>query len=905
MKTLKKTLCLVLAVVMAVGVLVLPANAAKTEGMTKYEDFDDHTEINDNYKTAVATLTGMGIITGKGTGYRPKATLTRQEAAVMVVNVMMNVKDKNAGLTGYSDQFTDIIDSTIFARKEINYLAVNGVISGVGDGKFSPNGTLSTYQLLTMLMRVAEKKNGYVPANSGEWKADAITFATDYGIYDDDALTSLFSGNLDDAPTREQTAQIIWDVITHSTTTAGSGFDVINKKTNAVVAKNVDAAQLAFWRAILDDDFSFEIASDITNSIAGKLYNLDADTDSDPFGRVTDTYINTANGDTYSAFPRVPVKTVYDQLSTKELFELLGYDTSKAQTMFAKYWEDGVTDKYFSGISKDQNGYVTLNSSASFTYGSAGATIEIYAAGTGTVDGKTVNMFDIVVINNYVATVNDDPDPEGEINLGTITPSYDSADAVTLKDVAAGTVKKGDVVVYNVDAKDGKVYNLQALTPAQGYIDAVSTSTDKFFRVNGLKNYYAAKTATGNVNAFGADFTPNKTTIYDVFTVNGFVAYVRIAQDAVAPSVPLVYTYVLDVDWVVGNDASSGNGALFPSDPTPYKDSQAKARILDLTTGTVRDVELLVVTDTDTAGTTHWYLANALGTKSTTEITAVENAKSKWQTSLKEHFASFVEIDGKYVLTGVPGDSTTALEKAATLTKNSPVVKVGSNSYYATNATKFVQVKGTNVNEVVTFTAPTELNGYASFTKDVPADGTTLEKALVVHKNGVVDVIYSVSITIPEKPSGEDEYDHVVYLGAGERDSNGYSYNFLIDGEVKSIYSTDSQNLTGDDVGKVYTLKTNKSDGKINGTPSGKSSTITGKLELVQTEYIVVAGQVYNLDAGCIIFDNMKTSSGAPKGLVTTYPELSKDVQVTVYKVGGTGSNKDSVDLVIINSYNA
>ena len=67
MKTLKKTLCLVLAMVMVFGLCAVSASAK-----LEYTDNDDIT-----YKEAVDVLSGIGILAGDARGFRPTATITR------------------------------------------------------------------------------------------------------------------------------------------------------------------------------------------------------------------------------------------------------------------------------------------------------------------------------------------------------------------------------------------------------------------------------------------------------------------------------------------------------------------------------------------------------------------------------------------------------------------------------------------------------------------------------------------------------------------------------------------------------------------------------------------------------------------------------------------------------------
>ena len=81
MKTLKRTLCLVLALVLALGTMGV-ASAA-------YDDFTDADEINAKYAEAVEVTTALGIIDGMtDTTFVPDGNLTRAQAAKIISYIM-------------------------------------------------------------------------------------------------------------------------------------------------------------------------------------------------------------------------------------------------------------------------------------------------------------------------------------------------------------------------------------------------------------------------------------------------------------------------------------------------------------------------------------------------------------------------------------------------------------------------------------------------------------------------------------------------------------------------------------------------------------------------------------------------------------------------------------------------
>ena len=65
MKTLKKTLCLVLAVVMLLGIGAISASATL--------DYSDNDQIT--YAEAVDVMSGIGVLVGEAGGFRPTDTV--------------------------------------------------------------------------------------------------------------------------------------------------------------------------------------------------------------------------------------------------------------------------------------------------------------------------------------------------------------------------------------------------------------------------------------------------------------------------------------------------------------------------------------------------------------------------------------------------------------------------------------------------------------------------------------------------------------------------------------------------------------------------------------------------------------------------------------------------------------
>ena len=134
---MKKLLALVLALVMSMS-LVTISNA----------DFKDADKID--YTEAVDVMNAAGVLIGDENGnFNPKENLTRAQAAKIISYLLLGNKTAE-GLVG-SGKFTDVA-KTNWAAGFVDYCAAVGVVNGVGNGKFDPNGSLTTLQFAKMLL---------------------------------------------------------------------------------------------------------------------------------------------------------------------------------------------------------------------------------------------------------------------------------------------------------------------------------------------------------------------------------------------------------------------------------------------------------------------------------------------------------------------------------------------------------------------------------------------------------------------------------------------------------------------------------------------------------------------------------------------------------------------------------
>ena len=195
MRTFRKALCLVMAMLFVLGLCTIGASAAV---------YTDDADIQ--YKNAVTITNGLGITEGfPDKSFKPQDNVTRAQAAKMIA-VMMLGKDNAEKVPGGTGGFSDV-PATHWAAKYISFCSSKGIIKGMGDGTFAPNASVTGVQLATMLLRAC----GYGVMGEYEgkgWDVNAVTDALTEGIFED-ALTEDFSK----PATREECALFVFNTL--------------------------------------------------------------------------------------------------------------------------------------------------------------------------------------------------------------------------------------------------------------------------------------------------------------------------------------------------------------------------------------------------------------------------------------------------------------------------------------------------------------------------------------------------------------------------------------------------------------------------------------------------------------------------------------------------------------------
>ena len=147
MRTLKKTLSLVLVVAMVLGLCVVGASAKdKVESFT-----DDYQKVGTAYQEAMGVLVGVGIIDGMTeTALEPQGTYTREQAAKIIAYMLLG-KSKADSLKCTVAPFDDVAASR-WSAGYIAFCVEQGIIDGMTATTYEPTGTLTGFQWAKMLL---------------------------------------------------------------------------------------------------------------------------------------------------------------------------------------------------------------------------------------------------------------------------------------------------------------------------------------------------------------------------------------------------------------------------------------------------------------------------------------------------------------------------------------------------------------------------------------------------------------------------------------------------------------------------------------------------------------------------------------------------------------------------------
>ena len=369
---------------MMLSVMVVGAGAA----------FSDQSKIKNT--EAVDMCTALNIIGGYPDGtFKPEGNITRAEVTKMICVALNGGKEPNVG-TNATPTFSDVRTNpnSAWAEGYIESCYAQGIVSGVGGGKFAPAGNVTATQMAKMLLVAL----GYNADNEGftgnAWATNVNVRASQKGLYED-----LENIDVNAALTRDNAAQMIWNAL--------NAYEVEYKTTLVTDSKGQLTSQITVQDKLVQGNDGFVKITLLqdkyeSNTATGTLTKIEwNDTDKEYKYTVNGTEYQTAAD--FSDLFGMNVKVVYNEnkktndikvfgivpkdskvLATAILNDIEYSDTNEIKVDGTKYKTDDnasdLTAKAFRGSANtsDQKVFKSVNSKYELNTSDGADTLKAY-----------------------------------------------------------------------------------------------------------------------------------------------------------------------------------------------------------------------------------------------------------------------------------------------------------------------------------------------------------------------------------------------------------------------------------------------------------------------------------------------------------------------------------------------
>lgn len=155
---------------------------------------------------AVEALSGLGIVSGDGTGaYYPDSGLTRSQFCKLIV--LMEGHGDSVASSAYKTLFSDV-PAGRWDAPYVNLAYSEGLVAGYGNGSFGPDDGVTVSQAVTIALRLL----GYTDADIGPfWPEDYLSRAEELGLLEG------ISSDGDHLLTRGEAAILLYTLLTMDT----------------------------------------------------------------------------------------------------------------------------------------------------------------------------------------------------------------------------------------------------------------------------------------------------------------------------------------------------------------------------------------------------------------------------------------------------------------------------------------------------------------------------------------------------------------------------------------------------------------------------------------------------------------------------------------------------------------
>ena len=513
----KKVLSLVLCVAVMLSVMVMGAGAAFSD-----QDKIENTE-------AVDACSALNIIGGYEDGsYHPERNIKRSEITKMICVALNGGKEPNVS-TNTTPTFSDVRGTNAaWAEGYIESCVAQGIISGVGGGRFSPNGNVTGTQLAKMLLVALGYDSDIEGFTGNAWATNVNVVATQKGLYEGVETMDTAA-----AITRDNAAQMVWNAlqaveVKYEYTLVSENGELVSKTTLVEKDKTLLADKYSgagVYEGVLTGSGKFnyngdnagkeKIAMKKVDKIDGKIpgtavtdQKWDCDTDMTALvGQYVKVLVNN-KGDAYGVFPVADENTV-----VTAAFKDVKMDDGKIKVDGTSY--SIASDAPIYGVKKSSSAMKISDLKGNYAEVASGDQITFISNdGDDTIDLAIVNP--LTSVNGSVDKVT--YVSSTEFVAGGTTYNFDEV-------VAPSDLKKGDYVAYYANTFTGDKQFIKA-TEVSG---KVTSTKDSGKEVKIGDNWYTVGNKTANHPFDGAllrkgdDVTLNSTVTAQV--INDVIYY--------------------------------------------------------------------------------------------------------------------------------------------------------------------------------------------------------------------------------------------------------------------------------------------------------------------------------------------------------------------------------------------
>ncbi len=504
MRNLKKVLSTIMAAAMLMSVVVFNASATTVS-------FSDKADVVNT--EAVDMAVALQIINGYEDGtFRPEGNITRAEMTKMIAVLMHGGMDPVLGTNPTGASFTDVRGH--WAEKYIEYCVAEGIVAGMGDGTFVPDGNVTGTQAAKMLLVALGYRADVEDFNTSNWAVRINVAAAGKKLYDKISIDPNAPLNRDDA------AQMIWNALqAYEVEYVNEWAMVDGQMTTRLIAKDRALAGSTNFITLLQDKYDCTINEDV------QLLGTSWDKSAKVFKYTFDSLSVLQSEVDYSDFFMMDVKVIVK----KDNKTILGMVTGSSRVM-AEAPKD-LYDNANVGLEVDGTNYRTAGSVgmggilvyAQNNWVDYDVVADVYLSDASIDAAYTVKLIDydgdgrgdfVVYVPYQVGKVNTINKDSLNIIGGGVTGAMSAAASYDVDDVVIyDGIAKGDYVVVYAEANTP--YDTQVIEKLEAVSGELTRTSGSTWTLDGTAyDVHALATGIGAVNLSNE---------YTFFVKNGFV----------------------------------------------------------------------------------------------------------------------------------------------------------------------------------------------------------------------------------------------------------------------------------------------------------------------------------------------------------------------------------------------